>query len=43
MAADDESQLKIGVNNVVDWTVPNQVQLLLALSGHKPVGKTISS
>lgn len=43
MAAEDESQSKISVNNVVDWNVHNEVQLLLALMGHKPVGKTISS
>lgn len=38
MASEDESLSKISVNNVIEWNVHLEVQLLLALLGHKPVG-----
>ncbi|XP_034243250.1 MRG/MORF4L-binding protein [Thrips palmi] len=38
MATEDEFQSNISLNNNIDWNVHHEVQLLLALMGHKPVG-----
>ncbi|KAJ1526778.1 hypothetical protein ONE63_008352 [Megalurothrips usitatus] len=38
MATDEDSSSKISVNNNIEWNVTNEVKLLLALMGHKPVG-----
>ncbi|KAK3930185.1 MRG/MORF4L-binding protein [Frankliniella fusca] len=38
MATEEDCPSKISVNNNIEWNVYNEVKLLLALMGHKPVG-----
>lgn len=41
MATEDGLPCNISLNNNIDWNVTHEVHLLHALTGHKPVGKTI--